>query len=171
MIVRNPKTLKPLNSTTSDLRSPAEWRQRAASAAAARDQFSNLFGDGASGKEGGDAAAAKHAAPGGDGAAEEDGARDAEGSGAQPAAKKAKRAVGAAAGEDATIGGALPSEPDAGGATAAKGKKKKKRKGAEVAEAKDSEADVARARAAALGGQRTADVMQLLGEPGLGHWR
>jgi len=42
-------------------------------------------------------------------------------------------------------------------------KKKRRKKGADAADARDKAVDEVRARAAVLGGQRTADVMQLLG--------
>ena len=124
------------------LRSPAEWRQAAASAAAARDQFAQLFGggqhqrgdDGASAVEGSRSEATAH-----DGLAEGDGSRT-----------KKTQANGSAAGRKRTAStAAVDAVPEP----------KKKRKKAEAE---------ASAAAAPVGGQQTEAMLALLGTPDAG---
>lgn len=149
------------------LKSPAEWRQRAATAAAARDQFSQLFGDNGA-KEGGEqvkpptgqASAAVDA--GG-----EEGPRGGHGGAAGESVPHPESKKGKKQNEGASAEGDVPSKAQSStggeGAKVKEVKKKRRKKGADAADARDKAVDEVRARAAVLGGQRTADVMQLLG--------
>ena len=138
------------------MRSPAEWRQRTASAAAARDEFSRLFG----GKRGDAVATGSENRVGS--AAE--GPDTAEHDEAQRPTKKQRRTESAEAAE--ADAGDASTAPAAGDATEdASARNKKKRGKAAAAAGGDAAADELRARAAALGGKRTQDMMQLLGAP------
>ena len=117
------------------LRSPAEWRQSSASAAAARAQFARLFGDAPQRTAGGEAAAENGRAP-------HEGLSESKGS------RKRKAQLGAA-----EVPSDEASAPAAEQDSAAKPRKKRKKLEAAV-----------QPSAVTLGGHQTEHIMDLLGE-------